>query len=167
MVWPLPVDDPRDDVRLPTYYKGNRFGPVPRTRVRIWFPLATTGIWEWLNPGIIIQAEKAGDDPTATNLMWYEGTFEYAGWEWRAIYQANQAGYPSNTPTQFSVTVLSEGSTLWRADRNPNQSLAGNDNASLFINQIGGSPPALIVKSFVYEWNRPSERWPGVIITDP
>jgi hypothetical protein len=102
------------------------------------------------------------------NAFW-EGDLVNEGMPLRCVLQINSIGYPDASPIQFTVTRQADpfGTTFWRGLVGSSFPISGQKFINLFVDQIGMTPPSFVIKDDVYEWSRPSERWPGVIITEP
>lgn len=167
---PLPsnFDEPRADDRPPSYYRGNAFGGVPHTRIRVWSFSSSNPVWGWLNPGVVIQSVREVDDPAAQfqcNAQW-NGYFENGYGIWRVFYEFNQVALPANSPVQISITNTDlGGTTFWRASVGPGTPVSSQRGLLKFSDPIGQAP-IIALATNVKEWSKPSDYWQGVIIAE-
>lgn len=168
MPYPESVDDPRPDVRPPTFYKGQWFGPVPRTRIYVRVSSADSP-YGFLVDGVVLQADFFPTDPQPPgNGIWF-GTLLQDDIVYSLTYESEVGESTSGIGFgQFSVaqSVPPGGVALWRAtgfDWRPGE----NKTLSLFLNQLGVSVGVTAAATWIPDWARPSEKWPEAVMTTP
>lgn len=169
MVWPDPIDEPREDVRLPTFHKGSFEGGVPHSRIRVKNRFPVTGFFEFMNEGVILQSIAPPDDQSVFTKSVYEGWDTIQGLDYRFYYEHDFALYPTVTPLEFSITEVSCGmpTLRYRTTANATSFLTVTRIMPRIQNDFLDPTAFLVEKSEVREWSRPSEYWSGVTVLRP
>lgn len=168
MPYPPSVDDPRDDVRPPTFQKGPWFGPVPRSRCFVSLSTAS-GPLSFLRDGVVIQADFFPTDPQPVgHAVWFGAYFDgfnSFGLTYESARIQNGAGVGFG---QFSIqwSIPPTGNAIYRAT-GVNWTPGTPKTLPLLLNQTGQPLGSTCTVIWVPEWARPSERWPTAVITTP
>lgn len=166
---PFPaVDEPRPDVRKPTYAKGQWFGAVPRTRIFLQVSTASSPL-DFLADGCVVQSIQFPTDPQPPGQALWVGTVSLPEGTCRVEYQS--AVLPSSNGVGFCQIAVSwplpdPGVALYR-DSGFDWRPGSHHTLDILTNQTGVSlgPTALAI--WVPEWATPSERWPAATISEP
>lgn len=167
MPFPESVDDPRPDVRPPTYSKGQWFGPVPRTRVYLAVSSAG-GVFSFLANGVVLQNNQFPEDTPPTDIAVWNGYVHVDDVVVRCFYnspiQANFLGDGYGLAS-FGRTTTPTGTAVYQVSETP--WTPGVSHAlPLIVNNTGQSFGTQCLVVMVPEWSRPSEYWPDVTISD-